>query len=98
MSVPAHVSSRTDLAAPLAAIAAGAGERDAAAAPAFPADSFAALAPTGVLSWNARAGTERPPAAEELVLVRAVARADGSVGRIFDGHLNAPRADRRPGP
>ena len=30
----------------------------------------------------------RPPAAEELELVRAVARADASVGRIFDGHLN----------
>src|SRR6202035_1069426 len=29
------------------------------------------------------------PAAGELALVRAVARADASVGRIFDGHLNA---------
>ncbi len=89
MSVPAQVSPGKDLATALAAIAAGAQERDAAAAPPFPADSVAALAPTGALSWNARAGTERPPAAEELALVRAVARADGSVGRIFDGHLNA---------
>ncbi len=88
MSVPAHVSPGKDLATALVAIGAGAPERDA-AAPAFPADAFAALAATDVLSWNARAGTERPPAGEELALVRAVARADGSVGRIFDGHLNA---------
>ena len=43
----------------------------------------------GMLAWNARPGTSRPPAAAELELVRQVARADGSVGRIFDGHLNA---------
>ena len=34
-------------------------------------------------------GPTRPPAARELALVRAVAAADGSVGRIYDGHLNA---------
>ncbi|MGH2857826.1 MAG: hypothetical protein ACRDMJ_10105, partial [Solirubrobacteraceae bacterium] len=47
------------------------------------------LAPTGALGFNAQPGSDRPPAALELDLVRRVARADGSVGRIFDGHLNA---------
>jgi alkylation response protein AidB-like acyl-CoA dehydrogenase len=42
----------------------------------------------GVLAWNARATEDRPPAAGELRLVRAVARADGSVGRVLDGHFN----------
>jgi alkylation response protein AidB-like acyl-CoA dehydrogenase len=41
------------------------------------------------MSWNAFDGPHRAPAAAELDLVRRVARADGSVGRIFDGHLNA---------
>ena len=43
----------------------------------------------GMLAWNARPGPSRPPAAAELELVRQVAGADGSVGRLFDGHLNA---------
>lgn len=64
----------------LTAIAAGAAARD--RAPAFPADAFAALGHTGVL-----AGGMAP--SEEWDLVRDVARADGSVGRILDGHLNA---------
>ena len=64
----------------LAVIAAGAPGRD--RAPAFPADAFAALAPAGAL-----AGGRAP--SREWALVRAVARADGSVGRILDGHLNA---------
>jgi hypothetical protein len=51
-------------------------------APAFPAGAFAALAAAGAL---ARPATR----AEEWALVRAVAAADGSVGRILDGHLNA---------
>ena len=51
----------------------------------------------GALRFNAVAGADRPAAALELELVRRVAAADGSVGRIFDGHLNARRADRRPG-
>ena len=70
-------------------IAAGAAARDAAAVPPFPEDAFAALARAGLMTWGASAGTLRPPAAEELELVRSVARADGSVGRIYDGHLNA---------
>jgi hypothetical protein len=52
------------------------------AAPAFPHAAFARLG---------RAGALIPPATrgEEWALVRAVARADGSVGRLLEGHLNA---------
>ncbi len=52
------------------------------AAPAFPLDAFARLR---------RAGALVPPATrgEEWALVRAVAKADGSVGRLLEGHLNA---------
>jgi hypothetical protein len=74
-------------------VAAGAPARDAAAgagrvAP-FPADAIALLEAAGVLAANAQLGIVRPPAAHELGLVRRVAAADGSVGRILDGHLNA---------
>lgn len=73
----------------LAAIAAGAADRDRTPLPRFPGDAFARLRDCGWLAFNATAGPQRPAAADELALVRAVARADGSVGRIFDGHLNA---------
>jgi hypothetical protein len=54
--------------------------------PRFPAEAFQRLGATGVL----RAGRgEGSRFLEELRLVREVSRADGSVGRIFDGHLNA---------
>ena len=72
----------------LDAIAVTAGQRDAVALPPFPGDALALLVDAGATAFNAVAGTERPPAAAELGLVRAVARADASVGRIFDGHLN----------
>ncbi|MGA2013713.1 MAG: hypothetical protein ABSH51_24710 [Solirubrobacteraceae bacterium] len=78
-----------DLDGVLSAIAAGAADRDSRRAPGFPHDAFDALAGAGAMAFNARAGTIRPPAAAELGLVRRVAAADGSVGRIFDGHLNA---------
>jgi alkylation response protein AidB-like acyl-CoA dehydrogenase len=78
-----------DLDRALAEVAAGAAERDAAPAPTFPESAFAALERAGATAWNAVPGPERPPAAEELALVRRVAGADGSLGRIFDGHLNA---------
>jgi len=52
------------------------------AQPAFPHAAFAALKEAGVL-------TPPPTRAEEWALVRKVAKADGSVGRIFEGHLNA---------
>jgi alkylation response protein AidB-like acyl-CoA dehydrogenase len=72
----------------LAQIAGGAPARDADRTPRFPADAFAVLRAAGALSFNAFADRPRPPAAAELDLVRRVAAADGSVGRIFDGHLN----------
>jgi hypothetical protein len=64
----------------LALVAAGAARRD--RAPTFPSDALAALI---------GAGATVPPKAisAEWALVRRVAAADGSVGRIFDGHLNA---------
>lgn len=74
--------------AALSRVAAGAAQRDR-GAPAFPSDAIAELEAAGVLAFNAQPGTQRPPAAAELGLVRSVARADGSVGRIIDGHLNA---------
>ncbi|HEV7773754.1 MAG TPA: hypothetical protein VGO48_10755 [Conexibacter sp.] len=70
-------------------IALGAGEREQAPVPAFPHRAFDALGHAGVLAWGVQAGAHRPPAGEELALVRRVAAADGSVGRILDGHLNA---------
>jgi hypothetical protein len=73
----------------LARVAAGAEERDAETTPPFPTTALLELERAGILAWNAFPGPERPAAAEELELVRSVARADGSVGRIFDGHLNA---------
>ncbi|MGI8572618.1 MAG: hypothetical protein ACR2L9_08360 [Solirubrobacteraceae bacterium] len=78
-----------ELADALIQIAAGAAERDSEPAPAFPDGPMMLLEQSGALRWNAFPGTKRPPAAEELRLVRRVAAADGSVGRIFDGHLNA---------
>lgn len=82
-------ASTAALEAALAEIAAGAAERDLAPEPEFPAAAFLALRHSGALGFNAIAGERRPPATQELQLVRRVAAADGSVGRIFDGHLNA---------
>ena len=71
-------------------IAAGAAQRDAAPGEGrFPDDAFTVLGGAGALRWNALPGERRPAALAELELVRGVARADGSVGRLFDGHLNA---------
>ncbi len=69
-------------------LAESAGERDQATVPPFPAQALRRLERAGVLAWNATPGIRRPPAADELALVRAVAGADASVGRILDGHLN----------
>ncbi|MGI9183688.1 MAG: hypothetical protein ACR2GZ_01785 [Solirubrobacteraceae bacterium] len=76
-------------AAALREIAAGAVRRDEDPVPTFPHDAIAALHAAGLMAWGATPGPARPPAAQELALVRSVARADGSVGRIYDGHLNA---------
>lgn len=79
-----------DLEAILARISAGASGRD--EHPSFPEDPFARLAPTGVLAIPVPdpIGRQRRRAsfAEEWRVLRAVAGADGSVGRILDGHFN----------
>ena len=77
------------LADALAGIAAAAGRLD--AAPAFPEAAFLALGRAGALAADL-------PYPAELALVRAVAAADGSVGRILDGHLNAAERLRLLGP
>lgn len=71
-----------------AAISAGAAERD--ANPAFPEDPFRWLARAGVLAIPVPHGMEgrRAPFGREWRVLRAVASADGSVGRILDGHFN----------
>jgi alkylation response protein AidB-like acyl-CoA dehydrogenase len=85
-----HGPTLPELGAILEGIAAGAGARDAANPPVpFPEEAMAALGDAGALRWNAIPGPKRPPAEHELSLVRRVAAADGSVGRILDGHLNA---------
>jgi hypothetical protein len=73
--------------AALAEIAAGADGRD--RAPAFPEGPMRLLEAAGALAATLPAadGT-RPPAVEEWALLRRVASADSSVGRILDGHLN----------
>ena len=79
-----------ELDAALREVAAGAVARDAAGPPApFPEAAIARLEAAGALRWNAVPGPARPPAELELALVRRVAAADGSVGRIVDGHVNA---------
>ena len=79
-----------DFRAILAKIFAGSSERD--ANPAFPEDPFVRLAPTGALAMPVPDPTgsqgRRASFAEEWRMLRAVAGADGSVGRILDGHFN----------
>jgi len=77
------------VAAALAAISAAADDLD--RHPRFPSDAFSALAGAGVTgaTLGATDAGERGSFHRELALVRAVARADGSVGRILDGHFNA---------
>ena len=78
------------LAAALDEIATGAPERD--TTPHYPHGPFERLAASGALALNVPGrdgeGGLAPSFAEELATARAVARADGSVGRIYDGHLN----------
>lgn len=75
----------------VARIASGAAARD--GAPAFPEDPFRALADSGALAMTVPdpVGSKgrRATFTQEWRLLRAVARADGSVGRILDGHFNA---------
>ena len=80
-----------DFDAVVARISEGAAERD--ADPAFPHHPFRALSEVGLVALP----VPNPPGSrgrrasfgEEWRILRAVARADGSVGRILDGHLNA---------
>src|SRR5215203_2824472 len=71
-------------------ISAGADHRD--RTPSFPEHPFRQLAHSGVLAipvpGSSGARGRRAPFAEEWRVLRAVARADGSVGRILDGHFN----------
>jgi alkylation response protein AidB-like acyl-CoA dehydrogenase len=57
----------------------------------FPEEPFRRLAASGILGMTAPgSGKDRPVSfGEEWRALRAVARADGSVGRILDGHFNA---------
>jgi alkylation response protein AidB-like acyl-CoA dehydrogenase len=86
-SLPAET---LDLEAILARISAGASGRD--AHPSFPEDPFVRLASTGALAIPVPdpIGSQgrRASFAEEWRVLRAVAGADGSVGRILDGHFN----------
>ena len=60
--------------------------------PRFPEDPFRRLALSGVLAMPVPDPVgehgRRASFAEEWRVLRAVARADGSVGRILDGHFN----------
>jgi alkylation response protein AidB-like acyl-CoA dehydrogenase len=78
----------TRLEAALERIAVGADELD--RHPAFPFAAFDELASAGVLGATVPGPDgRRIPFGDELRLVREVSRADGSVGRILDGHFNA---------
>jgi alkylation response protein AidB-like acyl-CoA dehydrogenase len=78
------------LRAAVAEISAGAAERD--AHPSFPEAPFRRLSLSGVLAMPVPDPVgehgRRSSFAEEWRVLRAVARADGSVGRILDGHFN----------
>jgi len=80
----------SDLRSALREIRTGAADRD--ANPGFPDAPFQALAASGVLAMPVPDPTSevrrKAPFSEEWRILRAVARADGSVGRILDGHLN----------
>lgn len=74
----------------LAEMREGAAARD--AEPAFPEGPFRALAAAGVLSMPVPepigGDARRATFSEEWGVLRAVAAADGSVGRLLDGHFN----------
>lgn len=75
----------------ITAIESGAAARD--ESPGFPHEPFELLARAGALALPVpepiSGAGRRATFAEEWSVLRTVARADGSVGRIYDGHLNA---------
>jgi hypothetical protein len=71
----------------LAAVAAGAAELD--RAPCFPRESFFHLADAGALTATVGAIRDGASVRPGWDLLRRVAAADASVGRILDGHQNA---------
>jgi hypothetical protein len=71
----------------IATIAAGAAELD--RAPRFPREAFFALGDAGALAATIGAGREGSSVVPGWNLLRRVAAADASVGRILDGHQNA---------
>jgi hypothetical protein len=78
-------SARLDRA--IASIAAVAADLD--REPRFPYGAFVELAAAGSLTTTIGAARERASVRPEWDLLRRVAAADASVGRILDGHLNA---------
>lgn len=75
----------------ITAIESGATARD--ESPGFPQEPFELLGRAGALALPVpepiSGAGRRATFAEEWSVLRSVARADGSVGRIYDGHLNA---------
>ena len=96
MSTPRRAEAAPEsrsLEAVLEDIAEGAARRD--AEPAFPGEPFRMLAEAGVLGMvvpedvhAGPEGTRRASFSKEWRVLRAVSKADGSVGRILDGHFN----------
>ncbi len=84
---PLHLSMSALLDRALVAIATGAESLD--REPRFPAAALAALGEAGALTATIGAIRAERSVAPEWELVRRVATADASVGRILDGHLNA---------
>jgi hypothetical protein len=82
-----HLSLGALLDRALAATAAGAEELD--RVPSFPVAALAALAEAGALTATIGAIRAELSVAPAWELLRRVARADASVARILDGHLNA---------
>jgi hypothetical protein len=71
----------------IAAVAAGAAGFD--RAPRFPREAFESLAAAGALGATLGAARDRTSVRPGWNLLRRVAAADASVGRILDGHQNA---------
>ncbi len=77
----------SELGAALAEIADAAADLD--RNPRFPSKAFDALRRSGALGSSVGAWRSVSSVREQWSLLRQVAAADGSVGRILDGHLNA---------